>query len=825
MTENNREFYLSRISSKFSRGKYNIVMWGYDESGNPAKRYDTVEDYYYVKSSNADLISMYDSQEFAIESKEYSTFDNDKAVKVISKSYLDKNKIIKNYAQFTYEADTPIEFKYICNNDIKWSKNRRIGFFDIEVFPLPDENGKTVFPSPDNPYSPITSIQIATPYNNKITVFTWHPNYTLDIDGFEIRKKNNVEYFFCDNEKTVLYTFFEWLKKTHIDIITGWYSNGFDTPYILRRCEMLGIDQRLISPAGYAKTYKKGDKWRVYITGLDNIDMLEALQDLGYNLSNYKLATAAKEILDDPDMEKLTHVTWRDWKDNFAGFLEYSIRDVEVLVEIEKKLEIFSLYITLQELANLPLLNQVLMKSTLVDFFILTEYGGKLVFPTRNTKKRRKYMGGMVLDPREPGLHRNIGVLDFASLYPTTVMAFNLSPETFITSENDINSCSNISIEEFEQKLNEHNISVVDTGHSDELFNKRYWFMSHKQKVGILPKLLKKLYLERKRIKKEIRNPNISKEHANALDKHQKAIKLVLNSTYGAMGFPWFRLYTPEVADAITYFARKALQYAIDSLDNDCLTVIYGDTDSAFFKEGNYTYDEIVKWVNNFNNNIDSFICTYNGGLNQDYNLMEIEFEKDMDRFYMSDSKKRYYGIIRGTGKKYIRGLNIIRKDAPVLLKSRLNELAEKCVYETITAQDLINLREEIESAPIEDLGITKAFGKRFEDYVKNVPQHLKGAMFANTHFDAGITHMDTPLMYYIVSHCEEHLKKNQRTQVICVKDDQLSLLNSNKDIFEIDWNTFFKKQVLDQLDEFNLIEAVKTAIEEYKSVYECVSV
>lgn len=815
-----KEFYLSRVASQFRRGKAHITLFGYDEEGNPVRRVDSMEDFYYVDTKHADIVTTFDSQEFDLSERTYRTFDSKEAVKVISKSVFDKNRIKEMYGQYTYELDIPAEFKYVSTNHIKWSKTRRIAYFDIETFPIEDDDGTVEWGTPSDPISPITSIQAANSHDGKVYIFSWHPHHTKDVDGVDIKREDNIVYIFCQDEETMILSFFEWLKKAHIDVITGWYSNGFDTPYILRRCEALGIDQKLMSPVGGVKIYKKGDFWRVYINGLDNVDMMDAIQDLGYNLSNFKLATAAREILgEDEENQKLTEVTWRDWIDDYEGFLKYSIRDVEILIKIDQTLEIFDLYTTLQELADLPQLNYVLMKSTLVDFYILTEYNGSVVFPTRLTRQRKKYMGALVLEPTEPGLHLDVGVFDFASLYPTSVMAFNLSPDTFITSATEAKEAGK-SEGQVVNRLQEREIPVVDTRHSTELFGRRYWFLSHKQKVGILPKLLKKLYLQRKKLKAEMKDPNVSDVHRNALDKHQQAIKLVLNSTYGAMGFPWFRLYKPEVADAITFFARRALQHAMIESRKAGMTTLYGDTDSIFVKQNGKRYEELEDWVEQFNVDIGKrFIEEYNQGLDPEYNLMELEFEKDMERFYMANSKKRYYGVVRNTGKKYIRGMNIIRKDAPPLLKDRLNVLAEKCVNDELVLDDLVSLRREIDNAPLLSLAITKAFGKRFDEYTKNMPQHLKGALFANRYLDAGVTHLDNPLMFYIDPVVECDLKKADRTQVICINDDKLEEVDKHPDLFLIDWDTFFQKQVLKQLDEFKLIPSVKAALDEYKEL------
>ena len=106
--------------------------------------------------------------------------------------------------------------------------------------------------------------------------------------------------------------------------------------------------------------------------------------------------------------------------------MEYAIRDVEILMEIEKRLDVFNLYVTLQQLANLTSMNLVFFKSMIVDSYILRSFHGNLVFPTRRTKRRQSYAGAIVLNPKEPGMHKDVAVVDYSSLYPTTVMAFNI---------------------------------------------------------------------------------------------------------------------------------------------------------------------------------------------------------------------------------------------------------------------------------------------------------------------------------------------------------------------------------------------------------------
>ena len=206
----------------------------------------------------------------------------------------------------------------------------------------------------------------------------------------------------------------------------------------------------------------------------------------------------------------------------------------------------------------------------------------------------------------------------------------------------------------------------------------------------------------------------------------------------------------------------------------------------------------------------------YNPGIEDEYMLMDLKFEYDLEYIYFGDSKKRYYSIIRDTGKKYIRGMNIIRKDTPEFMKGALNKIAELAVRGTLTMEHLNALRQKIETVDYKLIGINKKFTKSFDQYVKTMPQHVKASFWANEKLNTTITHSYTPLLFYINSKCEDDLKIKQRQQAICLNEEDLHLVDDRTDVFEIDYDTFFKKQVLDQLEEFDKIDEVKSLVENY---------
>jgi len=808
---------LTRLCSEFSYGDWIIHKFGV-YNGNAKHLKSNFRDYFYFKADQVGQLHRFKKMTMP-ENMKYSSLYGDDCVKVEYTSINEKKLIEEAYGKYTYELDVSPEFKYLNQGQYVWAdaSDRHIAFFDIET-----HHDSKEFIGPENPIAAVTSIQLYSTKLKSYVMFTWHPDATKEVNDPQIYKKNGVVYVFCHDEIGVIESFLHFLNEYAVDVITGWNSSQFDVPYLINRCKMLNINKDRLSPINRSVNavlkYDKGQEvWRSYIVGLDHIDMMVAFKDLGYNLPNYKLATAAKVVLKDKDIEKMTEVTWKDWLDNFVGFTKYGLRDVEILKELDEKIGIFDLYCHIQQLTNITSLDEVQHKSAVVDKLILTKCKNEFVFPTRKTVSKQNYMGATVLDPI-PGLFIDVGVVDYASLYPTSIMAFNLSPETFICSQAQCEERGK-SIDEIKEALQKKGIDIVDTGYNDELIGKRYLFYAHSHKIGLLPKILKPMYDDRVKIKTLRNTFDEDTDEYKMHDKHQTALKVILNTAYGAFGFNFFRLYKPEVADSITFFARRLLDFAIEELEKTGFGVIYGDTDSVFFTKKGATNENMNKWVDRYNKKImpNDFIPVYNPACPPEYDRLELEYEKDLERIYFGDKKKRYYGITRTTNKKYIRGMNIIRKDTPDFLKKHLDALSEKAVKSEITVEDLISLREMIGKIEPIKIGVSKSFTRPFDKYLKTQPQHLKAAEYANNYLGTRITHTDVPLLFYIKSKCEDDKPKGQRSKAICLLQEDMHLIDSRKEVFELDYDMYFKKQVLDQLKEFSLIECVNTVLEEYK--------
>ena len=108
-------------------------------------------------------------------------------------------------------------------------------------------------------------------------------------------------------------------------------------------------------------------------------------------------------------------------------------------------------------------------------------------------------------------------------------------------------------------------------------------------------------------------------------------------------------------------------------------------------------------------------------------------------------------------------------------------------------------------------------FWKQFKEYIKTMPQHVKASMWANDKLDTNITHTDNPYLFYIKSNCEDDLKIKDRAVAVCLNEEDLPLIDKRSDIFEIDYDIYFRKQVLEQFEELRLIDGVSEILERFK--------
>jgi len=297
--------------------------------------------------------------------------------------------------------------------------------------------------------------------------------------------------------------------------------------------------------------YKKESKYLLKIAGRSLIDMREAFEHISYRQPpDFKLDTVARFLFGE-EYGKLEEGGPADWHTNIERFIGYLYRDIEILAKMDKQFSfIHSHFMNLQQIIPLPV-EFLYQQTKMIDMFLLTRYKDKCVFPTRRFNVGESFTGALVFEP-EKGLHKNVVVYDFASLYPTIYMTFNISPETI-----DPNG---------EIKIGETRFTT--------------------KKRGMIPAVLNELLAERKKlqIKRDILEKQFSRNSTEwkVAEDVQGVFKALINSFYGGMAYPSFRLYSPQVASAITFIARELLSYTKDFIEHECgMPVLYGDSVSG----------------------------------------------------------------------------------------------------------------------------------------------------------------------------------------------------------------------------------------------------
>ena len=224
----NTEYTISRIFSEFNYGRWFIHKHGYTPDGKPVRVKADFTDYFYFKSDQIHDLDPYDRLD-QNDHGDYISIYGDTARKIEYRSIKEKNAVVKQFPDSTFEADVSPEFKYLMEMKHTWTPahQRHILMYDIET------DARKLESTPDKPYAPITSIQIYSTRFKSYFTFTWHPTKTAEFDTPKIITKGDKTYFLCKDEATAIRAFIAFVEEYQPDAICGWWSTGFDLPYIL----------------------------------------------------------------------------------------------------------------------------------------------------------------------------------------------------------------------------------------------------------------------------------------------------------------------------------------------------------------------------------------------------------------------------------------------------------------------------------------------------------------------------------------------------------------------------------------------------------------
>ena len=700
---------------------------------------------------------------------------------------LDGSKVKKVYQwedddPSLYESDVPITTRFLVDqytdsDDV--AEGNKTLYFDIEVEVVDG------FPDVEKAETAITSIALYDEILKKYICYTLDSKNTIKNyeDGDTL-----VELFKTEHE--LLTRFYQKYSEIQPTILSGWNIDFFDIPYLYNRTvRVLGSEvAKMLSPIRhcYYNEYKK----KFVIAGVSVLDYLALYKKFSpIQQSSYRLDYIGEVEV---GMKKIEYEgTLNDlFEKDLQKFIDYNIRDVRILVELNDKLDYIGVACGIAHLGHVPY-EDVFMSSRYLEGAILV-YLKKMgiVAPNkpRNPKRRgddEKFSGAYVQDPQK-GKHDWVYDLDITSMYPSVIRSLNISPETKVGQVKDwdaeqylkvgfdktysmINTkgkeIQKITNTELKSYLEETGLSISSNG-----------VMYRTDKQGLIPALLTKWFNERVEMRKLVKkfHDQGDKKKSQYFDRRQYLQKILLNSLYGVLGLPVFRFYDLDNAEATTTtgqslikFSKKITNHFYNKeLGTDEDYVIYIDTDSIFASavplvEKRFPNEklsetmmtqrimEICGEVQDYlNTSYDYFAKKF---LNIDEHVFDIKQEV-VAKTGLFVTKKRYgLRIINDAGRKVnktqVKGLDTVRSNFAPAMKDLLQNVLDDILADvpkekideriSVFKRNMHNLSYEVMANPIGVKGIGKYIEKdeetSFAKYKKGAPVHVKAAINYNS--------------------------------------------------------------------------------------------
>ena len=477
-----------------------------------------------------------------------------------------------------------------------WDKSKvNISTIDIEV-----ESDKG-FPDPKIAARIITAITMKNNLDNVYYVWAMG-NWNHKDSEVTLGEKETVHYVKCLNEQDLLKKFLKHWVINYPDIITGWNSRLFDMTYIVNRVQKILGERAMktLSPWGLVSRGEiviGGGIHHFYnVTGIQQLDYLDVFRKYGYTYGNqesYKLDHIANVILGERKLDYSEYGSLMTlYKENHQKFIDYNIRDVQVVDRIEEKTGLLELAMTVAY-KSLTNLSDCFGSVQMWDSILYNEMRRRnlVVPPKKKMDKERQIEGAFVKDPII-GMHDWVMSFDLNSLYPHIIMQYNMSPETIV--DKQVNGVTVDRLLEGDEFKVDPDLSMCATG--------QYFVKNTK---GIIPELIQSFYDERVGYKKEMikAKQEIQKNgKTKALEKKiatlgnkELAIKILMNSLYGALSNEYFRYYDMRMAEGITITGQYTIRSAEKAINeylnkhlktNNVDYVIAIDTDSLYINFG-----------------------------------------------------------------------------------------------------------------------------------------------------------------------------------------------------------------------------------------------
>ena len=815
-----------------------LATWS--ETGERITVSRTYYPYLYIETSGQhDEISLYNTK------LKKKTFSSSKERRIFSEK--DENKRI--YHNFTCSQQFLIdEFSSEIDNPDFVKHPLKIFYLDIETY-SPDE-----FPEPSLAKAPVNMITI---YDNLSEKF-----HSFGLGEYD--SHDNVIYHNCKTEIVLLERFLDFFQKDYPDIVTTWNGEVFDIPYLVNRIgRVLGDDQakklspynNIISKEIFTKFGKKAEKF--YIEGIANLDYMNVYKKFcPVQRESYSLGSITSLELGESKIEyeesNLSSLADKNWKQ----FVDYNIQDVNLLVKLEEKLHYLNIIRSLSHVGLTNLETAMSTISIVAGAVAIQAKKNKKIIPTFPHKEDDGVTieGAFVSEPQR-GFHDAVISFDANSLYPNLIRTCNMSPETKVGNLEKLDDKTilhhvngkkyTLTDEKLKVLMEKENLAVTKIG---TLFSQK--------ETGLVPQIIEENYKKRVDIKKELKK--IKKELVNSeknskdykqqktresiLNNKQYALKILMNSIYGAFANNFFFLRDRDVARSITITGQSVIKkgsqiieefFVKNGIEKESLEknypMVYGDTDSCHVSVQRLLEKNNIKLLKKdktLNSDAEKVIDNLEKYINEQITVWakkelnssspKIEFKREsicdvaiyiqkkryvlhvIDEEGVSCDKTKYTGIevVRSTMTKQVKEFNkkIIETMIQTRDPSQTNIILEK-IYEDFQTKDENNLSFVV--------GI-----KNYEKYsdlcnelstVKGMPVHVKAAYYYNYFLKKQslikkhetITSGDKIQYYYV---------QQPNQFAISVMAFKNRLPDEIKDLFPMDKEKQFEKLVLETM-------------------------
>jgi len=607
----------------------------------------------------------------------------------------------------TFEADVRFAVRYLIERGIK-------GGCEIEGSASPGTGVTLVFDNPtlrpaDVKVEPrVFAFDIETdPKGDRLLAISMYGpeiDEVLIVDGSgrEMPEKATR----CADEKSTLTAFCERIRALDPDVITGWNTIDFDFTVLDRIAKRvrhpfnLGRD---VGPIRIRKAEGYFGSGQATIPGRLVLDGIDLLRGAFVRMEDYSLDAVSRAVLGEGkavkgDVRDRIGEIMHNYRHDLPAFALYARTDARLAYAILEKLDLVRLAFARSQLAGMTP-DRVAASIASFDFVYLSEIEKlRIVAPTVRSGDSRVHaaqQGGHVLEPLT-GVHRNVWVFDFKSLYPSVIRTFNIDPLSY----------------------------VAEPSPDEDLV--RTPGGAFRRAQAILPSLLDNLFPRREAAKKA----------GDEVASH--AIKILMNSFYGVLGTPACRFFNPALANSITGTGKEMLLWSKRWFEDQGYRVIYGDTDSLFVESGMADADEAIGRGRKLSSALTEQLARH---IREHWGVtsrLELKFEKLYLRLFLPPARgstrgasKRYAGLRKDTAGDTVEfiGMEVVRSDWTALAKDVQRELYARLFADEPVDKYLADVVKRVRDGELDDqLVYRKNLRKGSEEYTATTPPHVAAA-------------------------------------------------------------------------------------------------